>query len=342
MKRTIPLVITALVGFTLVIAAFVPALVSLSELGAVFFDILAAIAFILGGGNLLRNHGEKIYRQHQGWGYSLIALVSFLAMLSFGLGKLGVPTPYNQGLWTDLMRSGETVGLVQLNRLAGEYTLMAAVRKAPPGQPLELRIDGEVKATVPVESNGRGSLTLAYDADDPEADPAHAWLAAVPAGASIAVGPLTDALEPYSSLTGEFNANGGWFWWLYEFGFQPLQQTTFAMLAFYVASAAFRAFRAKNIESVLLLGTAFLILLGRTYAGTKLTEWAADPLEDPQGLWEQFLSFFYMPYLSEWFMDVFNTAGNRAIMIGIALGVAATSLKVLLGIDRSYLGSDRG
>jgi hypothetical protein len=27
-------------------------------------------------------------------------------------------------------------------------------------------------------------------------------------------------------------------------------------------------------------------------------------------------------------------------MIGIALGMAATSLKVLLGVDRSYLGSE--
>ena len=38
-------------------------------------------------------------------------------------------------------------------------------------------------------------------------------------------------------------------------------------------------------------------------------------------------------------MDVFNTAGNRAIMIGIALGTASVSLKILLGVDRSYLGS---
>ena len=37
-------------------------------------------------------------------------------------------------------------------------------------------------------------------------------------------------------------------------------------------------------------------------------------------------------------MKVFNTAGNRAIMIGIALGIASTSLRVLLGVDRSYLG----
>jgi hypothetical protein len=39
-------------------------------------------------------------------------------------------------------------------------------------------------------------------------------------------------------------------------------------------------------------------------------------------------------------MAVFNTAGNRAIMIGIALGIVATSLKILIGVDRSYLGKD--
>ena len=102
----------------------------------------------------------------------------------------------------------------------------------------------------------------------------------------------------------------------------------FAMLAFYVASAAFRAFRAKNIEAILLLGTAFIILLGRTFAGVLLTSGLPD-----------WLSGLRMEELSVTIMTVFNTAGNRAIMIGIALGIASTSLKVLLGVDRSYLGS---
>ena len=43
--------------------------------------------------------------------------------------------------------------------------------------------------------------------------------------------------------------------------------------------------------------------------------------------------------LTTYLMKVFNTAGNRAIMIGIALGTASVSLKILLGVDRSYLGS---
>jgi len=44
--------------------------------------------------------------------------------------------------------------------------------------------------------------------------------------------------------------------------------------------------------------------------------------------------------LTVWIMDVPNTAGTRAITIGIALGVVATSLRILLGVDRSYLGQD--
>ncbi len=135
---------------------------------------------------------------------------------------------------------------------------------------------------------------------------------------------------PHIPWSGSFRETGGPFDFGYEYGFKPLTATMFSMLAFYVASAAFRAFRAKNIEAFLLLGTAFVILLGRTYAGVLLTSWLSD---------EGVLSGLRLENLTVTIMNVLNTAGNRAIMIGIALGTASVALKILLGVDRSYLGS---
>lgn len=129
--------------------------------------------------------------------------------------------------------------------------------------------------------------------------------------------------------SGAYRANGSFFWWLYEYAFKPLTATMFALLAFYVASAAFRAFRAKNLEAILLLGTAFIILAGRTPLGVAMTSWLPESL-----------SLLKVENITMIVMTVFNTAGNRAIMIGIALGIASTSLKILMGVDRSYLGSD--
>jgi hypothetical protein len=106
----------------------------------------------------------------------------------------------------------------------------------------------------------------------------------------------------------------------------------FALLAFYVASAAFRAFRAKNIEAVLLLATALIILVGQTKDREFTSLFIAQP-DDPS-----------IPYpvavVVEFIRSTFVTAGQRAIMIGISLGVVATSLRVLIGLDRSYLGGD--
>ena len=134
--------------------------------------------------------------------------------------------------------------------------------------------------------------------------------------------------EPVIEIEGSYREFGKPFQWLYEFTFIPLTATMFSMLAFFVASAAFRAFRAKNFEAFLLLGTAFIILLGRTFAGVFLTGWLPDALAGLR-----------IENLTVDIMRVFNTAGNRAIMIGIALGIVSTSLKVILGVDRSYLGS---
>jgi len=128
--------------------------------------------------------------------------------------------------------------------------------------------------------------------------------------------------EPYDYSTGLFQR-------IYDATYFPLSATMFALLAFFVASAAFRAFRARTPESTLLLAAAFVILIGRTPVGYHLTSWLPD-----------WLSLLEIPNLSAFIMSSFNTAGQRAIQIGIALGIVATSLKLILGLERSYLGKD--
>ena len=49
-------------------------------------------------------------------------------------------------------------------------------------------------------------------------------------------------------------------------------------------------------------------------------------------------SFLSLPILQEWIFNVPTAAGARAVMIGIGLGVIATSFRIITGIERSYLG----
>lgn len=96
----------------------------------------------------------------------------------------------------------------------------------------------------------------------------------------------------------------------------PLQSTMFALLAFFISSASYRAFRARNLLASLLLIAALIVML----------RFAPGP-------WGTLIS-----KTSAWVMNVPNLAAQRAIVIGIGLGIVATALKVILGIERGYMG----
>jgi hypothetical protein len=111
---------------------------------------------------------------------------------------------------------------------------------------------------------------------------------------------------------------GTGFGWIYSYVLLALQGTMFSMLGFFVASAAFRAFRARSKEAAVLLVAAVLMMFGRVPLGEYLI-----PATGP---------------LAGWILNVLNTAARRGIIIGISLGGIATSIKIIFGIERSYLG----
>ncbi len=145
---------------------------------------------------------------------------------------------------------------------------------------------------------------------------------------TLAVGILKVGGAP--GMKGNYIAEGTWFKLIYDSIFTPLSSTMFSLLAFFVASASYRAFRAKTREATILLVAAFIILVGRTPLGYYLTFWLPEPLQ-----------FLHIPTLSAWILSFPNLAGQRAIMIGIALGIISTSLKLILGVERSYLGHEK-
>ncbi|MGH7730830.1 MAG: hypothetical protein ACRENJ_06200 [Candidatus Eiseniibacteriota bacterium] len=119
--------------------------------------------------------------------------------------------------------------------------------------------------------------------------------------------------------------------WLYDWIYSPMQATMFSLLAFFIASAAFRAFRIRTVEAGLLAAAALIVMLGRVPLGDLMTDWLLT-LPPPHT--------FHLSVAQEWIMDIPQNAAKRAILIGAALGVMATGLRVILGIERSYLSGE--
>jgi len=144
---------------------------------------------------------------------------------------------------------------------------------------------------------------------------------------------------PYSAvlMTGLFITGGLGIWGAVSGqGITTLQATIFALLAFFMASAAFRAFRARNTEATILLAAGILVMAGRV----PLLEFLAAPFPPlqpaaagaSQGLGK----------LTEWIMQTPNGAAQSGIIIGAALGAASMAIRVILGIERGYLGLGGG
>ena len=125
-----------------------------------------------------------------------------------------------------------------------------------------------------------------------------------------------------------FGPQNSLFEWLYNNVQVPMDATMFSLLAFFIASAAYRAFRARAFEATLLLVSAMIVMLGNVpigdYIWNTVLSWI--PWEDGASKTRQ------------WILDIPNLAARRGIILGVSLGVISQSIRIILGIERSYLG----
>lgn len=96
--------------------------------------------------------------------------------------------------------------------------------------------------------------------------------------------------------------------------YSTLSATMFALNAFFIASAAYRSFRLRGADSVILMLAAVLVMLGRVGLGEALSD--------------------RLPTLADWLMKIPGTAGMRGITIGGALGGITVGLRIILGLER--------
>ena len=339
-KRQFPVFIMMATGAMILMGHFInnPTISSfVNDDSTQWFDIIASFAMILGALNLLKIHLQKIIKQKKNWPYSLIVLGGFVVTLLAGF----------------MFKGAYFITLEDVQPTTTQ-SLIETIQETNPNlttQSLQIDINAsQTSYKLPSYFKTKQSATHYAQTVAPFANT------------------YTIQSIPWGAHTQHKHS---FFTWIFDYIFTPLSATMFALLAFFVASASYRAFRIRNFEASLLLGSGVLIMLGRVPIGQLIPWWftgtvgllalgtlVAPLIPNTKTLYRSVAGSIILliviglslgwttspplclsiPAISNWIFDVPTVAGSRTLMIGIALGTVATSLRIILGMERSFLG----
>jgi hypothetical protein len=314
-------------------------------------QILSAAAYVLGAVNILQFNVPKIRRRERDWPYKLVLLIAAAVMFAVGILKVVIDPEADGSVQiaqaADPTAAGAGRAVVVFD--VPDDVMVSAAGSAPrtsrdadgkpvrfdvPPGPVAFRVfrriagyrDYSEADWVKAPAAEHARKIAALEAELAKADCANREAktaeldqlrGGVPVAPVLAAG---DVMTVRGDPPMTWGKEGRAYNWFYDHVFAPCNSTMFALLAFFVVSAAFRAFRARNMEAGLLLGGAILVMLGRVPIGRAISE--------------------NLPSIAQWILDVPNNGSRRAIMMGAAIGAIATGLRILLGLERSHLGSD--
>ncbi|HDJ51334.1 MAG TPA: hypothetical protein ENF25_03950 [Thermoprotei archaeon] len=106
--------------------------------------------------------------------------------------------------------------------------------------------------------------------------------------------------------------------WIYSTIIMPISSTLYGMNAFFIASASYRAFKARSGEGLILLVAAIFLMLKNAPIGGVISP--------------------VLPAIGSVIWDTAGATGMRAILIGIGIGTLSLGLRVILGQEKTPLG----
>ena len=339
-KRHIPLLIVIGVGLLTLFGHFInnTLIQSFVDKDALqWFDIIAAFAMFLGALNMLKLQVIKIIKKQKNWQYSILAVVGFAFAIFAGFFYRGANFITISGIQNENLSEVAIIIAEELNE-TNSFNIENKIMASHDGYEIDKLFITEGNAKLFMEK-----LT-----------------------------PYVAAAELKSKSWGaHVQTKGSLFYWMFINIITPLGATMFALLAFFVASASYRAFRIRNFEATLLLVAGIILMLGRVPIGGLIPWWAvsiliifgigaiAAPFIKERTIllgivgggivifiitgtlmgWNQNPPYLLsIPVIQDWIFAYPAMAGSRALMIGISLGIVATSFRIIIGLDKSFLG----
>lgn len=291
------------------------------------FILVGAMAIFLGVINLVRFHAKAILKSRKGWINSAILILSLVVTLGIRSSEVVLQESRVNAL-TRVANWSKFVGVIKEDFYSGE-------NKNAPDRLLTLTSDIEAfEKEITSEDNVFYSqdssaileklskskletqiLRLAYERLDNRQ-------------ISTFTDTLSKTLEESRQLA--FSASQNKLdsssvkiasSMIFEAFFVPLGSAMFSLLAFYVASAAYRSFRIKTLEAGIMMFAALLVVLGQIPQG---------PLYIYSGL----------PGIREWLLEYLSTPAFRAILFGSMIAGLSMAFRMWLSLEDSPLDSE--
>jgi len=129
---------------------------------------------------------------------------------------------------------------------------------------------------------------------------------------------LLIAMWAYLILGVVEGTDGHYFDWWYGAVVTPAGSAMYGTIAFYITTAAYRAFRIRTREATVLMICAIIVMLGQAPIGEVMIKgWFS---------------------LQDWILTYPGAGARRGIEMGAMIGALAVALRILLGLERAHLG----